>query len=410
MKKRFDRLIAVIALCLATVAIILNVMVNKAPETFQPLYKVEISRIEHELSDGREVSAADYDNIISITADDGSGSLYDSQNEYVIRSINGRLYRIEYKDAHSDRNKGLAVIINISALLLFLIIMGILLYIRHSVIKPFSHVSDMPARLAKGVLAEPLKDNKNNYFRKFTWGLDMLREKLESSHARELERAKQEKLLLLSLSHDIKTPLSAIKLYSKALEKGLYTDREKQRQTAGSISEKADEIEGYVAEIISGLKTDVMTFEINNTEFYMSQVMDKIKIYYSDKLRELKTQFDIESYNNCMLSGDPDRLEEVIQNIIENAIKYGDGKNISVSFSDEEDCRLITVSNSGCTLDDSELPHIFESFWRGSNTDNRKGSGLGLYICRQLMTGMKGDIFAEISGGMMKVTAVCRKC
>jgi signal transduction histidine kinase len=107
-----------------------------------------------------------------------------------------------------------------------------------------------------------------------------------------------------------------------------------------------------------------------------------------------------------MINCDLDRGIEVIQNIIENAIKYGDGKSISVDFSEEENCILVTVKNSGCTLPDTDLSHIFESFWRGENAENQKGSGLGLYICRQLMHKMKGDIFADIKDGYMAVTAV----
>ena len=99
----------------------------------------------------------------------------------------------------------------------------------------------------------------------------------------------------------------------------------------------------------------------------------------------------------------------MLQNIIENAIKYGDGHYIRLTFSDEEDCRLITVTNSGCTLPEQELVHIFDSFKRGSNVGSKSGSGLGLYICRQLMDAMKGDVFAEIQGGDMCVTVVCRK-
>lgn len=94
---------------------------------------------------------------------------------------------------------------------------------------------------------------------------------------------------------------------------------------------------------------------------------------------------------------------------MENAIKYGDGKEISISFSEEEGCILIAVKNSGCTLPDTDLPHIFESFWRGANAENLKGSGLGLYICRQLMHKMNGEVFAQIKGGDMCVTAVFGK-
>lgn len=107
-----------------------------------------------------------------------------------------------------------------------------------------------------------------------------------------------------------------------------------------------------------------------------------------------------------MLSGDPDRALEVLQNLIENAIKYGDGNKISISFDREDECQLVSVHNGGCTLSDSELPHIFDSFWRGSNAGSNNGSGLGLYICRTLMRKMNGDIFAEIKGGDMLVTTV----
>jgi len=70
---------------------------------------------------------------------------------------------------------------------------------------------------------------------------------------------------------------------------------------------------------------------------------------------------------------------------------------------------LVKIINTGCTLSDTELPHIFESFWRGSNAEKQPGSGLGLYICRQLMRNMGGEIFAELHGNEMYMTAVFLK-
>ncbi|MBR5090087.1 MAG: HAMP domain-containing histidine kinase, partial [Ruminiclostridium sp.] len=202
-------------------------------------------------------------------------------------------------------------------------------------------------------------------------------------------------------------PLSAIKLYSAALEKGIYTDPQKQKETARSIGDKADEIEHLVNEIMRSGTEDIVRFEVKDAEFYLSEVISRISVYYRDKLTG--TRFTVGEYNDCIISGDPDRLEEVLQNIIENAVKYGDGHSISLSFADEEDCRLITVTNSGCTLPEEELAHIFDSFWRGSNVGSRNGNGLGLYICRQLTRAMGGDIYAEIRGDEMNVTVVCRK-
>jgi signal transduction histidine kinase len=131
--------------------------------------------------------------------------------------------------------------------------------------------------------------------------------------------------------------------------------------------------------------------------------------YYTEKLSLIGTDFSVGEYSDCILSGDPNRLTEVLQNIIENAVKYGDGRSISITFSSEEDCKLIAVRNSGCTLSENELPHIFDSFWRGSNIGSHAGSGLGLYICRQIMHKSGGEIFAEIMGGDMIVTVVIRE-
>ena len=94
---------------------------------------------------------------------------------------------------------------------------------------------------------------------------------------------------------------------------------------------------------------------------------------------------------------------------MENAIKYGDGRQITIAFSEEEDCRLVSVVNTGSSIPEAELVHIFDSFYRGSNADHVRGSGLGLYICRSLMHRMDGEVFAEQSEDGFLVTVVIRK-
>jgi signal transduction histidine kinase len=254
-----------------------------------------------------------------------------------------------------------------------------------------------------------MKESKSRFFGNFLWGLDLLRENLEQQKERELELQRDRKMLLLSLSHDIKTPLSAIKLYAKALSRGLYTDKEKQLEVAESIHAKANEIEHYVTQIVTASREDFLTFDVTMGEFYLSELVEKIRIYYTEKLSLIKTDFSLEEYPNFLVRGDLDRSIEVIQNIMENAIKYGDGQKISIHFSEEEGCLLFTVRNSGCSLPDTDLPHMFDSFWRGANAETQKGSGLGLYICRQLMRKMNGEAFAEIRNGDMCVTALFEK-
>ena len=285
----------------------------------------------------------------------------------------------------------------------------IFIFIRQKILLPFEKLKNVPYELSKGNLIIPVHENKNCYFGKFLWGIDLLRENIEQQKQRELKLQKDKNTLLLSISHDIKTPLSAIKLYSKALLTNLYPDKEKQYGIIEKINNKADEIEGFISQLAKASSEEYLSLDVNTGEFFLSDIVDNISGYYNEKLKLVNTRFDIGKYPDCLVSGDIDRGTEVLQNIIENAIKYGDGYSISINISEEEDSILIAIKNSGCTLPETEFPHIFDSFWRGSNAGNNKGSGLGLYICRQLMYKMNGGIFAETDNGFMIVTVVFPK-
>lgn len=110
-----------------------------------------------------------------------------------------------------------------------------------------------------------------------------------------------------------------------------------------------------------------------------------------------------------MLKGDIDKLTDVFDNLIQNAIKYGDGKKIGIAFVEEDNCQLIRVSNTGLPISKVNLHHMFESFWRGENATGKQGSGLGLYICKQLMRKMEGEIFAETLDDGMSFVVVLKK-
>lgn len=405
--KAFNKIFAVVAAVVIAVFVTANVLLlNDNKDSGRP-YLVEISRLVNEIENGNAYDISDCEYVTGIS--EYGEDFYNSHSDYVIREINGELYRFDYTtDSGADKSETILVISVILGIMSAVII-AVMIYIRAKILAPFEKLTDIPYELSKGNLTAPVKETKNKFFGRFVWGVDMLRENMEQQKERELNLQREKKMLLLSLSHDIKTPLSAIKLYSKALSKGLHTDKEKQLEIAENINAKADEIEGYVSEIITASREDFLSLDVTMGEFYLSELVSKIKVYYTEKLSLIKTDFTVGEYGNCLISGDLDRSVEVVQNIIENAIKYGDGKNISISFSEEEGCILVTVRNSGCTLLDTDLPHIFESFWRGANAENQKGSGLGLYICRQLMHKMNGEVFAQIKDGDMCVTAVFGK-
>ncbi|MBQ1659662.1 MAG: HAMP domain-containing histidine kinase [Clostridia bacterium] len=391
--------IAILAVIFAGANIILHYE-NKG-DAGRP-YRVEAERIAAKIESGEEYSLDDYRYIKNIEIQEDVFQGGDS--DYLVKEIGGRLYRFDYSYQADNTAAITAFNICFGVTAVFIILLLLFLFIK--IICPFEKISAYPTELAKGNLTAPLKDSRDKYFGKFLWGLDLLREKLETQKAAELALQKQNKTMVLSLSHDIKTPLGVIELYAKALEKDLYKDEQKKLEVVRSINGKCEEIRSYVDGIVKASSEDFLNLDVNNSEFYLSALIDKIKAFYTDKLDLLKINFDVDDFSDCILSGDLERSIEALQNIIENAVKYGDGKEITIAFSREDDCQLIHIRSSGCTLSENELPHIFDSFWRGSNTGSQSGSGLGLYICRTLMRKMNGDIFAEINNGELTVTVV----
>lgn len=373
-------------------------------------YMVEIERAADEIKQQKSINPEKYPLIheiersSDITDDFLAGTNYD----YVIKKIDNMYYRFDYI-RENITNKRLLLYVNLIMAAVAAVVFGTLIFVQLAILKPFNRLSNVPYELAKGNLSVPLKENKSRFFGRFVWGLDLLREKLEKQRKEELDLQKEKKTLILSISHDIKTPLSSIKLYSKALSKNLYKDENKKQEIYEILGKKADEIESFVSDIIVASKEDFLRLTVNTGEFYFKELVKAVESYYSEKLEINKTEFKICKYSDCIIKGDFDRSVEIIQNIMENAIKYGDGHFIGIDFSDEEDCRLITIINSGVELKESELPHIFDSFWRGSNAKGHEGSGLGLYICRQLIMKMGGDIFACIEEDKLRVTVVFRR-
>jgi len=368
-------------------------------------YRVEIERLSRQIREGETPDTSGCQYVKSVEVFDPSVTGNDDFAAAI--GPDGTVYRISYRVDRSEKS-GVILIACIWGVVVLLTIAG-WVYIYRKILRPFRELSELPIQLSKGNLSIPLKEEKNRYFGRYLWGMDMLREKLEEEKSRQLAMEKEKKTLVLTVSHDIKTPLSAIKLYNKALASGIYKEEEKRLEAHRGIDRNLEELESYVEEIRDATREDFLQLKVEDGEWYLSDVMNKVQALYAEKAEQVHTKFVMDTYTDCLLKGDPERALEVLQNLMENALKYGDGKSISIRFSEEEDCRLVTVENTGCNLPERELPNIFDSFYRGSNSEKQKGSGLGLYICRQLMRAMDGDIYAEVKGDHFAVTAVFRK-
>lgn len=407
MKKYHWLLVGTVLFYLAA-AVFLGVLSAKADQRREVEYKVEINDLLYQLQEGTPISELPLDSCTYVkavcflpgTAQEEEIREFYTESEsqhsavkplFIQKEWKGYL-RFDYVSASGGKERLLYQGI---LFLFFAFVMAVLHYVRRRVLLPFCKIQELPYELANGHLQEEIPENKERYFGKFLWGLSMLQDSLRHARERELLLTKEKKTLILSLSHDIKIPLSAIKLYARGIYEEVMESREEQISYGHRIEQHADEIEEFVKKIMDASSEEVLSFEVEEGEFYLKDYVNRIKEIYTEKCAIRRVDFRVGEYQNCLLKGDMQRAIEVMENLMDNALKYGDGESIFLSFYEEEYCHVIEVFNTGEGVAKKELPHLFDSFFRGTNAEGKKGSGLGLYIGRQLMLKMGGDLYVQ---------------
>lgn len=272
-------------------------------------------------------------------------------------------------------------------------------YIDRKVILPFNRLSEYPERIAKNENAAALPESKNRYFGKYIWGMNMLRDRL-SGDTRKLRQLEKEQLTLVStIAHGIKTPVANIKLYSEAIKSGLYRDDgipdEKDAEVAGKITKNADDITDLVKELLDSASKGVVVFEPVIEAFYLTEIEEFVKREYDNRLNVVRIPYKVDLKSKVMINSDKSGIERILTQLLENAIKYGDGRGITVTVDKNEDGYIFSVRDVGSRIPDSELPYVFNSFWRGSNAAEVEGNGLGLYEAAFIARKLGGDIAAR---------------
>ena len=422
--KKYNILLTTITVIYLALSMVIFINNYSEEDRMKNEYKVEINRLysrlsEKDLFDNVDLSECKYIKSVSFLDSRENDKkvieeFYRSSNDYNIEikpfyensKLTGYI-RFDYKLEIIKVNT--IFISELCLSILFLVVMGILIYIKVKIIKPFNKLINIPYELAKGNLNGEIEENPNKYFGEFVWGISMLRDNLNTSKNKTLKLEREKKLLLLSISHDIKTPLNSINLYAKALNKGIYESGEEKKHATSQIVKKAKEIDKFIKELMKISTEDILEIEVINRGFYLKDLIDKVEEIYNEKCRFNMIDFSISKYDNKLIKGDLDRAFEVCGNIIENAFKYGDGMKIKISFYEEEYCQLIKIYNTGKPINANEFNHMFDSFFRGSNVEGKDGQGLGLYICNNIMKKMDGDIFAEFEDGGMSFTIVLQQ-
>lgn len=283
------------------------------------------------------------------------------------------------------------IITTIIVIIIALSFLSFLWYVERNVVKPFRRMKEFAGAVAKGNLDEPLLIEKNNMFGLFTESFDMMREELKASRNREIALKIKEKELVASLSHDLKSPVTGIRLICELLEVKV-----KDAYTLGKIENirhKTEEMNVLLSDLLSTALDDLGELNVNCSEVASDVLMKLVDEH------DTKKKVNMGEVPGCILFIDQNRLSQVIGNIIGNSYKYADTK-IDVSFKYHDKYLMMTIRDYGEGVDAEEIPLLTNKFYRGKkNAADKEGSGLGLFICREIMEKMNGELKISSADG-----------
>ena len=279
-----------------------------------------------------------------------------------------------------------------------------LIFIYINILKPFVRLSEYPERIAKMPDTDKLPETRNRRFGKFIWSMNMLRDVLINERNRSERLEGQRRTLLASVAHGVKTPVTNIRLYAEAIKTGLYSENGSDNAAlAEKIDRNAEKIQSLVKELIETSASAASSYTPEITSFYISEMAKIISGEYTERMNISHIPFAVECRSEHIMNSDLYGLVRIVSQLIENAVKYGNGEGIKVSIESDPDGVCISVCNKGELLPEEELLFIFDSFRRGSNSHDVEGSGIGLFTARTIASALGGSVAArrlEDSGEM----------
>lgn len=220
---------------------------------------------------------------------------------------------------------------------------------------------------------------------------------LDVTQERELDQMKSD--FIANTSHELRTPLHSIRGFVKLILDGKVPDTATQREFLSIVDEQSEHLSNLVSSILdtAAMESGEMVFEMQPVS--MNEVIDKVVV----KLRKIADDKEIAVEADLPgklppIEGDAEKLEQVITNLVHNAIKFSPkGNKVHVAARAENNSMLVQVIDHGIGISAGAIPHVFEKFFKvhGSMPWASSGTGLGLYIVKQIVEAHGGEIWVE---------------
>lgn len=284
------------------------------------------------------------------------------------------------------------------------LIVGIWIY--GSISIPLLKLKKATQNIKDGNLDFAIDAEGNDEFSELCRDFDEMRVRLKESAEEKMVMDKENKELISNISHDLKTPITAVKGYVEGIMDGVADTPEKMERYIKTIYNKTIEMDHLINELTFYSKIDTNRIPYNfsklNVDDYFSDCAEEVSLELETKGIKLIYSNYVES--DVLVIADGEQIRRVIHNIIGNAIKYMDKSNgiIQLRVKDVGDFIQVEIEDNGKGISAKDIPYIFDRFYRTdvSRNSSKGGSGIGLSIVKKIMEDHGGKVWATSKPGI----------
>lgn len=300
----------------------------------------------------------------------------------------------------------------IFSLLALFCAMAAAIVIAKNIAQPIVKLSDAAKQFGSGELTARANVKDRGELERLGAAFDEMAQRIETRTLRlaELDRLKSE--FVGSVSHELRTPLTTIKTLTRVLLRG-GESQEERRDYLETIAAECDRQIDLVLNLLDLSRIESGAFTVNRAKVDIADILNHCAVIErrAASIRSHDLRVDLPPTEELFAVADAKALRRVLCSMVENSIKYtADGGRISLSAKPEGDEVIIRISDTGCGIEASDIPHVFEKFYRGRPSRARKSStddgscstevpgiGLGLYLARATIEEFGGQIYIETS-------------
>lgn len=293
------------------------------------------------------------------------------------------------------------------AIVLMLVVTAafLILWIYRGIAYPLARIQDAAQNIKEGNLDFVLETETEDEIGQLSQTFEDMRKRLKVNAEEKLKYDKENKELISNISHDLKTPVTAIKGYAEGIMDGVADTPEKMEKYIRTIYNKANEMDRLINELTLYSKIDTNRIPYNFNTISVNSYFDDCAEDLSLEMEAKGVGFGYSNYveGNQKIIADAEQLKRVINNIITNSLKYMDKEyaRINLRVKDVGDFIQVELEDNGKGIAAKDLPNIFDRFYRtdASRNSSKGGSGIGLSIVKKIVEEHGGKIWATSKEG-----------